>query len=133
MAVMTTNTDHLAAVLDEITAERLRQDQRWGEQNHPSLDRLLMLIHRPGGCTPQQMAAEYGIPTAAEAREACERAGRTGTLTWGHIAIEELCEAVEAGVLHGDGPQLREELVQTAAVFIAWVQCLDRAAAKERC
>jgi hypothetical protein len=125
-AIMTPATGHLQAVLAEIAAERHRQDGRWGEQNHDSLDPVLR--DRPGGCTPQRMAAEYGIPSAGLARAACEQAGQRGPLTWGHIAIEELAEAVEAGTLHGDGPRLREELVQTAAVLVAWIQCLDRRA-----
>jgi ADP-ribose pyrophosphatase len=118
-------TDHLQAVLADVAAERARQDDKWGEQNHPSLDQVL--LRRAGGCSPQRMAEEYQIPTAAAARTACNTAAERGQLTWGHILIEELAEAIEAATEHGDGRQLRDELVQTAAVTIAWIQRLDRA------
>lgn len=35
-------------ILGEIAAERVRQDARWGEQNHPNVDRVL--TGRPTGC-----------------------------------------------------------------------------------
>jgi hypothetical protein len=33
---MDTN-EHTASVLAEVAAERVRQDAKWGEQNHPSI------------------------------------------------------------------------------------------------
>ena len=107
-----------------VRAERERQVEKWGDQSHhPSVDRILM--EREGGCTPHRMAEEYGIPTASTARANCQAAFRAGLGTWGHIFVEEIAEAIEAAVLHGDGPQLREELVQVMTVCAAWIQKLD--------
>jgi hypothetical protein len=47
-------------VIDEVLVERRRQDERWGEQNHPDVDQVLMT--RPGGCSPQRMAAGIRDP-----------------------------------------------------------------------
>lgn len=102
---------HLS-VLRDITKERERQDAKWGEQNHPSVTES---------------------PTRAEAawiaRVACDEAAKVGKLTWEHIALEEFHEALEQGAA-SDDVKLREELVQCAAVFVAWIECLDRKAAK---
>jgi len=113
-------------VLTQIADERDRQDEKWGVQNHPSLDPVL--TSRDGGCTPERMAEEYEIPTASRARFMCQLAAQRGDLSWPQILVEELCEAIEAGVLRGEGPEFREELVQAAAVLVAWVECIDRGA-----
>jgi hypothetical protein len=110
---------HTASILAEIGQERRRQIERWGEQNHPSLD--VLLVHR----TPERMADEYEIPTEARAKAMTEAAMRRGELTWGHILVEELAEAVEAGVLNGEHA-MRAELVQVAAVAVAWIEAIDR-------
>lgn len=73
--------------LAEVQRERIRQDEKWGEQNH-------------------------------------------NDYRWLAIATEELGEAAQA-MLHdefgGDhAGTLREELVQTAAVIFAWIECIDR-------
>ena len=108
----------------EIREERLRQDAKWGVQNHPSVDR--MLAERPGGCTPERMAEEYEIPSAERAQALCQDAAGNGDCTWAHIAVEELSEAVEAAVT--SEARCREELVQLAAVVKAWIECIDREA-----
>jgi hypothetical protein len=122
---MTAHTFHTADILDEIGTERRAQDRKWGEQNHPDVDTVLM--GRPGGCTPQRMAEEYGIPTATRARTDCNGRHRRGDGTWADILVEEVGEAIEAAVLHGE-QGLRAELVQVAAVAAAWVECIDRRA-----
>jgi hypothetical protein len=108
-------------VLGEVAGERGRQDDRWGEQNHPDLDQGL--LHRAGGCTQERMALRYGIPTADVARAACERAFKEGIGTWADILIEEVAEAV--GTM-GDVEALRAELVQVAAVAAAQIEAIDR-------
>ena len=115
-------------ILGEITAERVRQDAKWGEQNHPDVDRVL--TGRPTGCRVERMAMEYNIPSANSAREACDVAARIGQCTWAHILVEEIAEAVEAATLAqlGQGPlaALRKELVQVAAVAVSWIEAIDR-------
>lgn len=73
------------AVLLEIAAERARQDEQWGEQNHDDF-------------------------------------------VWGAILGEEIGEINRAMLedRFGDGGNLREELVQAAAVIAAWIECIDR-------
>lgn len=107
----------------EIREERERQDEKWGQQNHPSVDPVL--LGREGGCTPQRMAEEYEIPTATRARGLCQLAAERGQLTWAHILIEEVAEAIEAAT-SGDEDDTREELIQAEAVIRAWREYLDR-------
>ena len=117
--------DQARVVIDVLT-ERVRQDCKWGVQEHPSVDKGL--LSRPTSCSPLRMAEEYEIPTADRAKALCQIAAERNACTWAHIAVEELCEAVEAGVT-GD-VECREELVQLAAVVVAWIECLDRRASK---
>ena len=112
-------------VLDEVAAERVRQDATWGEQNHPSLDRVL--LERPGGCTPERMAEEYEIPTEERARFLLAAAVTRGSPSWAGILVEEISESVKAGVR--SDAACRAELVQVAAVAVAWIECIDRRAA----
>jgi hypothetical protein len=115
-------------VLGEVVEERARQDAKWGEQNHPDVDQVLMT--RPGGCTPQRMAEHYEIPFAGRAKFMTDLAAGRGEVTWAHIAVEELAEAVEAAAL-GDEDALRTEVVQLAAVCVQWVEALDRRGGEE--
>ncbi len=92
-------------VADEVVAERARQDGRWGEQNHPD-----------GTGSPAQIA------TGASTRQDCEAAAARGRLTWCDVLREEVAEAFA----ESDPQLLRAELVQVAAVAMAWVEHLDR-------
>lgn len=121
-------------VLEDVRAERERQEIKWGQQNHPDVDQVLMNRPSvtdengriwPGGCSPQRMAEHYEIPTAGRAKFLCQNAGQTTGDTYAHILIEEVAEAIEAATL---GAGLREELIQVAAVAVAWVEKLDRQA-----
>lgn len=116
-------SDKTRDVLLEVAYERGRQDARWGEQNWQDVDTTLTM--RPGGCTPERMAQEYEIPTETRAKVLCETAFARGDGTYAHIAVEELCEAIAAGTNKGPAA-LRKELVQCAAVFVAWIECIDR-------
>jgi predicted house-cleaning noncanonical NTP pyrophosphatase (MazG superfamily) len=92
----------LARALADIAAERAAQDRMWGIQEFPD------------GTGPAYAAR-------AEAKAECAAAAARGELTWRHILAEEFFEA-----LAESGPErLRDELVQTAAVAVKWVQSLD--------
>lgn len=94
-------------VYDKIKKERDRQDAKWGPQDHPSFT---------------EWAQGYGIPSENDAKVACDAAFGVGQGTWSHILIEELAEAVFA-----DNEQKRkEELIQVAAVAIAWIESIER-------
>ena len=108
---------------DLIRAERARQDRKWGAQDHPDL--CPVLTSRPCGATPQHHAEDLEIPTASRAKYLCDSAFVAGRAHWGAILSEEIAEAVEAAAL-GDVDALRKELVQSAAVIVAWLEVLDR-------
>ncbi len=97
-------------VLNEVCAERDRQDAKWGEQNHPDGTGIIPFITR----------CEADI-----AREECEAAFAEGRGTYKHILVEEVYEAFA----ESDKAKLRTELIQVAAVAVAWVEKLDREAA----
>jgi hypothetical protein len=94
-------------VLADVDNERTAQDIVWGEQNHPD-----------GTGLP------YDTETAEAARERCQQSAAMGTVTWREILFEEVWEAMA----EADPVKLREELVQVAAVALAWVEAIDRRA-----
>lgn len=99
--------DALAGVLEQVATERGRQDEKWGPQNHPD----------GTGQYPETIDADV-------ARMACQQAAEGGYLDWLHILREETAEAFA----ESDPARLRRELVQVAAVAVAWIQALDRRA-----
>jgi len=112
----TLSLNHIRRIFTEVKLERIRQNDLWGEQNHPSI--TPGLTSRAG----HEAAEYYEIPTEDDAKQMCEDAANTGGLSYTHIAVEELCEAVEAK----DDTDRREELVQLAAVVVAWIEAIDR-------
>ncbi len=99
------------SVLDEVRAERARQDAKWGEQNHP--DGTGRVVHL------DYMPAEK---QADEMKGRCQEKARRGTITYSDIALEEVYEANA----ETDPVKLRAELVQVAAVYVAWIEAIDR-------
>ncbi|MFD3929711.1 hypothetical protein [Streptomyces sp. NPDC058614] len=97
-------------VLAEVLAERIRQDATWGEQNHPDGTSC------PGDTDSADMARRH-----------CQQAADGGTLAWRHIMTEEWTEARA----ESDPAKLRAELLQVAAVAVAWVEAIDRRAPAE--
>ncbi|MGA8116881.1 MAG: hypothetical protein WCA46_24870 [Actinocatenispora sp.] len=97
--------DEIWPVLTDLHAERVRQDERWGEQNHPD---------GTGG--------PGALDDLAVARETVEGNAARGAMTWRDILQEEVAEAFA----ESDPVRLREELVQVAAVAAGWVQAIDR-------
>jgi hypothetical protein len=103
------------AVLHEVHDERLRQDEKWGEQNH--LD----------GTGPNHPLCYFPkLPDmascAANARTVTDLRAKRGDVTWLDILTEEFFEAMA----ETDPAKLRAELVQVAAVATAWVEAIDR-------
>jgi predicted house-cleaning noncanonical NTP pyrophosphatase (MazG superfamily) len=94
----------LARALADVAAERRAQDRTWGAQEFPD------------GTGPDFIAP------AEEAKRECVAAGARGELTWRHILAEEFFEALA----ESDPASLRNELIQTAAVAVQWIQSLDR-------
>jgi hypothetical protein len=95
----------LSAAEGDVRREREAQDAKWGEQNHPD------------------GTGTYGdTDTANYFRHKCQRLAEKGETSWRYILLEEVMEALE----QKDPAKLRAELVQVAAVAIAWVEAIDR-------
>lgn len=91
-------------IIKELRQERRRQDDQFGEQNHPD-----------GTGAPYDLAA-YDAHELVESRMAADN------LTWDLILLEEVYEALA----ETDEVNLRTELVEVAAVAIAWIEAIDR-------
>lgn len=93
-------------IFNEILQERKRQDNKWGEQNHPIVNKSVLnsFMHE------------------SVAKDWCDNATKNKELTWGHIIIEEISEAMHAKTIE----DMRTELVQCAAVLVAMIESLDR-------
>ena len=109
---------NMNSILHEVRLERQSQDLKWGTQTHPSVD----LILQEQGRTGQRMCEEYELPSEDRAKQMCDIHSERGDLTWAHIAVEEMSEVVAAK----DDSQRREELVQLAAIVVAWIESIDR-------
>ncbi len=104
-------------IFNEIRNERQKQEAKWGEQNHPILDPIL--INRDA----QRMCEEYEIPTESRARQKVEIHAERGDLTYMHILMEEISEAASCG---SNTEELRKELIHSASVLVAMIESLDR-------
>jgi hypothetical protein len=91
-------------ILLEIAIERAKQDLKWGPQHHKD---------GVGGSHLEE--------AEKEARAWCEARANAGTLTWRDILFEEVTEAFAAATV----ADLREELLQTCAVAVAWIEDID--------
>ena len=104
-----------ARVLEEVSEERARQDQKWGEQNHPD-----------GTRDDRRMLADVTLPTWGTvcylARERTDHLNAAGEATYLDIMLEEVAEAFS----ESDPTRLRAELIQVAAVAVQWVEAIDR-------
>lgn len=105
----------LWGVLFAVEKERFAQDEKWGKQDHPDIPEWMG--------DPDNGA--FHMPTATDARRRCEKSFNDGFPNWSEILIEEVAEALEEV---GDDVKLREELVQVAAVTVAWIEAIDRRA-----
>lgn len=97
-------------VLAEVSDERVRQVHRWGVQSLPS-----------GAGRNGHRDAD----TAAMFRKVADRAAADGDLAWRDVLNEEVAEAY----VETDPARLRSELVQVAAVAVAWIEDIDRTGA----
>lgn len=100
------NSEITLHVLHEVWSERVRQDNKWGEQNWPDLDERIKTY----------------VVSERAAKNICDAAFKDGTGTFSHILHEEFIEALHAS----NQDHLREELVQVAAVAVAWIEKIDR-------
>lgn len=109
--------ENISSVLKEVAVERERQEEKWGEQNHAD------------GTGPGHYFLGKGLAAPAtnaylreRATEITDSHAKVGRLTYSDILLEEVFEAVA----EEDQSKLREELVQVAAVTVAWIEKIDR-------
>jgi len=95
-------------VLMEVMRERVAQQDKWGEQNHP----WLVGGHHWGNFHTADQARDMVNTLAAHPRQELDYAG---------ILTEEFHEALEA-----EDDDIRTELIQVAAVAVAAIESLDR-------
>jgi membrane-anchored protein YejM (alkaline phosphatase superfamily) len=91
-------------IFSEIDKERKRQDEKWGEQNHP------MLLFE----TPETIKS--GLKHARFMNKNSDR------LDWFYILMEEVYEAFA----ETDPVKQGEEIIQVAAVAVQIIECLKR-------
>ena len=108
-------------ILADVAAERTRQDETWGSRRH------LPDTHGPRARFPLQSdQAEALLAGGWEGLglyvEACARADLARGPAWAPILAEEVGEALVAST----DAERREELVQVAAVAVAWIDAIDR-------
>lgn len=99
---------HMTRVLEDVRAERYRQIEKWGDDSTKD--------HEDGTGHWQYQQA------ALRAKAATDFHAEHGGLTWRHILAEEVAEAFA----ESDPDNLRDELVQVAAVAVKWIEALDR-------
>jgi hypothetical protein len=108
-------------VLDEVYGERQRQEAKFGQQN-PPVDPIRNGVNH---ALPNRPRPYYGIEGADEMRARCELASALGIVSYADILLEEVAEAMDECSLDNT-TALRKELIQVAAVAVAWVECIDR-------
>jgi hypothetical protein len=97
-------TDFTPEVLADVAEERVRQHEKWGPQHHED-------------GTLESFNAEASIWR----RYNDMSVATSGDTDWKGILLEEVYEALA----ETDIEKLRTELIQVAAVAVAWVEDLD--------
>lgn len=108
-------------IFEQIRQERIKQSEKWGQQNHPSSYNYGETFDYP------TLIAKYnkevlGIIDEKSIKMLVDGEHRTGTSNWTSIALEEFVEVANAA----NDYERRNELVQLAAVVVQWIECLDR-------
>jgi hypothetical protein len=101
-------------IIDQLGVERLRQVEKWGQQDHPPIGRTLDDIHD----------REYYAAQAEQWKKRNDYRVEIGNLAWDGILLEEVFEALEkAGV---DDDEYEKELVEVMAVAAAMIEANRR-------
>lgn len=101
-------------IYEMIREERKRQDEKWGQQNHPDGTGQYSFVDLA------QRVDWNG--TVDDAKRMVDSAFKRGQGTWTHILAEEFIEAIS----ETDIANLKIELVQLSAVAVAWIESLER-------
>lgn len=101
-------TPETPQVFTDVIDERIRQVIKWGAQS-----------------LPDGTSSDTWGDMAMEAKQTVDERAAAGTLTWVEVLDEEILEAYA----ETDPARLRAELIQVAAVAIAWAEDIDRRSA----
>lgn len=102
-------------VLDEIWEERQRQDEKFGVQHRETemrTDRLYRILRAHDPLTVARAEYEFEV--------------KQNRVSWMTVLAEEFLEAIIETTPPVDRKALRAELIQVAAVAVAWIEDLDR-------
>lgn len=107
--------------IEKVIAERKRQNEKWGVQNHPSIDGFAWLN--------EDLPDHYGILSKEDAKTQCDHRFKNNQGTWVDILLEEVSD-----VIHAPTPELmKEELIQVLAVGFSWLESIDRNEIENNC
>lgn len=109
-----------ASVLTEVLKERERQHEKFGEQNWDCLAPYIQETYGEHG--KSMMTKYYRVKSEREAKEVCDLRFKNGIGTWADILLEEVSEAIS----EYDIVKRRAEVIQIAAVAVAWAESIDR-------
>jgi hypothetical protein len=104
------STDKAKKINSEVLVERCKQELKWGEQNHEPILWCAILGEEVGEVNKAALEAKFEIINAF--RET--------------LSIMEFDEASFREKMNEHYKGLREELIQVAAVAVAFVESLDR-------
>jgi hypothetical protein len=104
--------EKLSPIFAEIAQERIRQNEKWGEQNHSMVGKELLTN------TDELFPSEEVLKTQLIH---C-RLRNNYNPGWFDILLEEVCEAF----IETEPEKQREEMVQVAAVAVQIIEYLDR-------
>lgn len=111
-----------AAIIGEILEERRRQDAKWGEQNHPDgTGDQVKFVHGEHLASDGDGRITMGTISYVS-KYVTDLAAANGKVTFADILVEEIFEAL----CENDPERVRAELIQSAAVIVAWVEAIDR-------
>ena len=103
-------------ILELIRQERERQIRKWGQQDHADL---------PPSQRPEWIHEVRLIERTDLLRAHYEVADEQGDMNWAMIPLEEVGEAIDEAKAGSDF-DLRNELIQVAAVAAAWAEAIER-------
>lgn len=112
-------------IIEDIRRERVRQDQKWGEQNHKD-GTGVMYVPPSSVFTPG--LSYQALATRMKRRVDADAKILPGQSTWLNILLEEVLEAAACN----DVEELDTELTQVAAVVVQWKAAIQRRRDAER-
>lgn len=114
------------SVLADVWNERAKQDAKWGEQNHPDTFPRVPSAERTERIRYGGHADYWKAENARRIKVLTERGAPSDrNAAWDGILLEEVYEALA----ESNAAKLRAELVQVAAVAVAWIEAIDRRSA----